>query len=455
MPDQKIIPRHWNYPLLFVIISLLALAVIPLWGERYVASVEDELEQVVEPARTLVTQVHLALAKEGRAIRDLLHTDDSRFLARYQQSMIHEQSAYEQLGAFVPELGGTVQSRFSALRRAESAWHSRLQQLLASRPMNADSIELILSDENFYEETLLAAAQLDEALTEAARGMRKQIDRADRLVLYLTLFLVVIAMAAGAVVAKLGSRLRRYAIEAEQGRRKLEAVIESKSRMSRGITHDLKNPLGAILGHAGLLADGIRGPLQKEQQDGVARIQNSAESMLELIEALLELASADSGELQILRVDVDLTNLVRDVAETHRAALEKAGLSLELQLEPGVRVETDAARVKQVLENLLTNARKYTPSGCVTVSLKKDATLRPGAVDGGATIAVIDTGPGIEPSQREHVFAEFTRLDPSVASGAGLGLAISRMIVQLLGGNLTLDSEIGRGSAFTLRLPAS
>ncbi|MGE5523797.1 MAG: ATP-binding protein [Rhodospirillaceae bacterium] len=111
-------------------------------------------------------------------------------------------------------------------------------------------------------------------------------------------------------------------------------------------------------------------------------------------------------------------------------------------------------RARQVLANLLSNALKYTPAGRVTVdaALQRSGALRPGSW---ITVRVIDTGPGIPQNQHEHIFHEFTRLDPEAQHGAGIGLAISRRIARLLGGDLTVESEFGHGSTFTFWLPTA
>lgn len=144
--------------------------------------------------------------------------------------------------------------------------------------------------------------------------------------------------------------------------------------------------------------------------------------------------------------------MAREVAEDFRGQIEAAGLNLEVHASSGVTVESDPSRVRQILSNLVSNAAKYTRQGQITIdaSTRADDAKRPGEW---ATLCVIDTGPGIPPGKRETIFQEFTRLDPSAPHGAGVGLAISRRIACLLGGDVTVESEVGRGSTFTLWLP--
>jgi signal transduction histidine kinase len=225
-------------------------------------------------------------------------------------------------------------------------------------------------------------------------------------------------------------------------------VTESKTRLMRGFSHDVKNPIGAADGYMQLLEDKLMGPLTPQQVASIARARRSLSQALRLIEDLLELARAERAQLDVKRESVNLSELARDATEEFRAQAEQKGLALELDpAEDGVVVQSDPARVRQVLSNLVSNAVKYTDRGRVTVRVLADGTR--GAIE------VADTGAGIPADQQQQVFQEFVRLDPHAAPGAGVGLAISQKIVQALGGELTLTSEAGQGSRFVLWLPAA
>ncbi len=241
--------------------------------------------------------------------------------------------------------------------------------------------------------------------------------------------------------------------EAERRREELEQVTESRTRLMRGFTHDVKNPLGAADGYAQLLEDGILGGLSKQQCDSIGRIRRSIRTSLHLIHDLLELAKAEQGKLELHPASLDVAELAREVAEDFRAQATAAGLSLEVDLPNAIPASTDPKRVRQVLENMLSNAVKYTPAGGVRVfdcrEKNADHAAQPVA------IAVADSGPGIPDDKRESIFQEFTRLDSTARQGAGVGLAISRRIARLMGGDITVYSSPGRGSTFVLWLPAT
>jgi signal transduction histidine kinase len=251
---------------------------------------------------------------------------------------------------------------------------------------------------------------------------------------------------------QLHAREREARAEAERRREELERVSQSRTRLMRGFSHDLKNPLGAADGYAALLEEGIGGELSEQQRGSVQRIRRSIKTSLRLIGDLLELARAEAGQLQIHRVATDVGAAVCEVAEDFRAQATAAEIRFDCRARTGLMADTDPTRVRQILANVLSNAVKYAPNSTVTV----DAARRP---EGGphpgpwVTATVADSGPGIPPEKQESIFREFTRLDPTAQPGAGVGLAISRRIARLLGGDLTVESEVGRGSTFTLWMP--
>lgn len=254
---------------------------------------------------------------------------------------------------------------------------------------------------------------------------------------------------------RLLERERDARAEADRRREELERVTESRARLMRGFGHDVKNPLGAADGFAELLEEGVLGDLSPQQEDSVRRMRGAIRASLHLIDELLELARAEAGQLEIEKMRTDVAQLARDVAEDFRAQATAAGLTLQVSASEALVTETDPARVRQVLGNLLSNAVKYTPAGRITVDADRVAGGR--APGGGrwTHVRVADTGPGVPPEKQDLIFQEFTRLDPEGKHGAGVGLAISRRIARLLGGEITVESEVGRGSTFSLWLPAA
>lgn len=240
--------------------------------------------------------------------------------------------------------------------------------------------------------------------------------------------------------------------ESERRREELERITQSRARLMRGFSHDVKNPLGAADGYAHLLEDGVLGDLTARQTESVGRIRRSIRAALNLIEDLLELARAEAGQIALRRGPTDVREAVREMAEEYRAQANAKGLDMEVRLPADFPViDSDADRVRQVLGNLISNAVKYTREGQVTVQV--DSRTAPGSDAPCIAVDVEDTGPGIASEKQHLLFQEFVRLDPEADGGAGIGLAISRGIALALGGDITIDSRAGQGSTFTLWLP--
>lgn len=244
-------------------------------------------------------------------------------------------------------------------------------------------------------------------------------------------------------------------LETSQKRREeLELVMQSRARLMRGFTHDVKNPLGAADGFLQLLEEGIVGPLSDQQLDSVHRARGLIRSALGLINDLLHVERTEAGHIDIRPNPVDVRDSVRELAGEYRAQAEAKGLSLESHVPQDFPItRSDPARIRQILGNLLSNAVKYTNMGGVRLALG----LRSGDDAPGPgrwiVVDVSDTGPGIALDVQALLFQEFARLDRGTTGGTGIGLAISQRMARALGGAITLRSEAGKGSTFTLWLP--
>lgn len=242
---------------------------------------------------------------------------------------------------------------------------------------------------------------------------------------------------------------REARAEADRRRAELERVTESRARLMWGFSHDVRNPLSAADGHCWLLESGRIGQLNAKQCESIQGIRRAIRTSVGLIDDLLELARAESGSFKFQCVETDVGRAAHEVAEDFRAQAMAVGVDVQVRVPKGLQAETDPVRLRQILANLLSNAVKYAPQSQVII----DAELRhSGGPQAGTWVAltVTDTGPGIAQDKQEMVFQEYTQLDPDAQSGAGIGLAISRRIAQRLGGDLTVESEVGRGSRFIL-----
>ena len=246
------------------------------------------------------------------------------------------------------------------------------------------------------------------------------------------------------------ARTRELAVQRDRA----EAASRAKTRFLASMSHDLRTPLNAVLGGADLLR---RTPgLDTEAQAHCGLIQRGGRHLLRLIEDLLDIARIEHDRLRPVLTEVALRPLLADLAAVARREADAKGLAFDAQIAADLpeRVRTDGRRVRQVLQNLLENAVKYTDAGRVVFSAALDPTA-PLATDTDTRVllfTVTDTGRGIAPADRERLFAPFEQAHHT-ASGSGLGLAICRELADMLGGALTLESAPGQGSRFGFRLP--
>ena len=447
---------------LLIVLSLATLIVVPLLVQRRVGPLRTQVEHA-EEGRTLVGLVEFDLAIEMSSLRGYLLSGGRSHLAAYDTALAHELTVYPRLEERAGQLTPSVGARVDSLRAAAGRWHDDAgrDEIVRARQRTRAQLNEISTEQAQFERALRAAASLDSALVSEAGLRRQAILAADQLRFAVTVGLVVLALASAAAATWFARRVRLLARESaarrEQAEHALAELRESdaaRERMMRGVTHDLKNPLGAARGFTDLLLDGIGGELKPEQARMAAGIRRNLDATLAIIHDLLDLARAEAGTLEVARERIDCGALLGDAVDDHRAAAAAAGHTLELRASAPLEVVADPLRVRQVLGNLISNAIKYTPPGgrvLVSAAHANGDGPRDGAW---VRVTVEDSGPGIRPEQRESVFQEFQRLDPAAAEGHGLGLAIGRRVARLLGGDLTVgDAELG-GAAFTLWLPA-
>jgi signal transduction histidine kinase/DNA-binding NarL/FixJ family response regulator len=247
--------------------------------------------------------------------------------------------------------------------------------------------------------------------------------------------------------AVLHERTRSQASAMEEQAEKLERAMTERSRFFASMSHELRTPINAVIGYNQLLEMGAYGDMSEEQTVAVDRVGRSAQHLLELINDILDISKIEAGKMEINAEPADLSLLLKETLTTVQIQAEEKGLSLRLSAPPEAPVETDAARVRQILLNLLSNAVKFTDSGgSIDVQLR--------TAGEGYAIDVRDTGVGIREEDFDRVFEEFEQTHRVTSpSGTGLGLPISKRLASLLGGELSLTSEVGVGSTFTLHLP--
>jgi PAS domain S-box-containing protein len=244
---------------------------------------------------------------------------------------------------------------------------------------------------------------------------------------------------------------RRKAFELEEQNRRTQESDRLKSEFLANMSHELRTPLNAVIGFTSLMHSGKVGPLSEVQKEYLGDIINSSRHLLQLINDVLDLAKIESGRVELRLESVDLAKLAQEVKEVVRGLAAEKHLRLVLEVEDAIdRVTVDPRMLKQVLYNYLSNAIKFTPEGgqvSLRIAAEGDHSYR---------VEVEDTGIGIKPEDMNRLFVEFQQLDQGTTkkyAGTGLGLALTRRIVEAQGGRVEVKSTVGKGSTFSAVLP--
>jgi PAS domain S-box-containing protein len=250
---------------------------------------------------------------------------------------------------------------------------------------------------------------------------------------------------------RFNSMLAATNVELERRNREVERADRLKSEFLASMSHELRTPLHTIIGFSELLAEEIQGPLNPKQRRFVEHIHRDSKHLLELINDILDLSKIESGKVELRRELFEGSVELAEVVDSIRPAADNKGIELHTQVEGACYLNGDKVRLREVLFNLLSNAIKFTPSGgSVTVAIGESD--EPGFY----RFSVQDTGIGIAASEKESIFDKFYQVGSTtkgVREGTGLGLTITRHIVELHGGRIWVESEAGKGSCFRFTMP--
>ena len=245
---------------------------------------------------------------------------------------------------------------------------------------------------------------------------------------------------------------RRVAFAVDNARLYQEALLanQAKSDFLAVMSHELRTPLTAIMGYAELIRNGVLGEVNEKQAWHLERLLVSARHLLQLIDEILVFTRAEAGRERVRSERVDLANVVNEVSRRIEPLAREKGLEFTVHVPEGpALVELDRGKVRQVLMSLLSNAVKFTSRGGIELQAELE--------DGQAVFRVSDTGPGIRPEHIEDIFDPFWQAEQATTrtqGGAGLGLSLARRLARLLGGDISVESTLGKGSTFTVRVPA-
>lgn len=251
--------------------------------------------------------------------------------------------------------------------------------------------------------------------------------------------------AQGKVAGLIG--IGRDITELVRAREQAEQADRTKSQFLANMSHEIRTPINGVIGMAALALDT---PLSEEQRDYIGAIQRSADSLLAIINDILDFSKVEAGKLDLELIDFDLNELVNDAVQLVRFSARKKGIHLESELPTASHLflNGDPGRIRQILNNLVSNAIKFTPTGCVTLKVVREEEDQSNIQ---LRFSVEDTGIGIPYAAQERIFDAFSQADATTSrrfGGTGLGLSISKRLVEMMGGVLGVESEEGKGSVF-------
>jgi PAS domain S-box-containing protein len=244
------------------------------------------------------------------------------------------------------------------------------------------------------------------------------------------------------------ARANRGLVEAQM---KAEEASRLKSEFLATMSHELRTPLNSVIGYADFMLTGLPGKLSERQEDYLKRIMSNGERLLALINDILDISKIEAARLELTREPFSPMELLEGIQSRMQSLADQKGLYFATHLDPNLppQLKGDVRRLEQILANLIDNAIRFTEVGRVDVHLEK-------ANDSSWTMSVLDTGMGIPPHALEFIFDEFRQVDGSPQrekGGTGLGLAIVRKLTTLMGGWVRVQSEVGKGSTFTVQVP--
>ena len=445
--------RSMWLPLFGVIVVLALLAIGPIGVGVRVRRLRAVISDIIDPARLRATDLSAALSEEMFAVGTDTAGGGAPRDPMYASAVAGEHGDAMALDSLLRFAGADAVEQFAQYREATSRWHRDVND--ARGHPHTPTERAAMRDDGVA--ALAAVRRLSVVLEQFSALARAEVRTAERVDVLLPLAIVPLALFACLLIIRAGRRTVEIAVRAESDRSALAMAMNQKSAFIRGISHDLQNPLGAAVGHVDLILDGLVKP--DDAHDSLRRVRRLIVTAADTVASLLSLARSESGELQLDPTAIELTALIRAAVDDHSMVAGRKHQSVSFAAMSECRAIGDVGRVRHIVDNVLSNSSKYTPAGgrihVIVGEQHRDDRVW-------ATVVVQDSGPGITEEWRDRVFEEFTRVPGSneLAPGHGIGLAVSRRVARLMGGDLTCEtaSELVQhdpslsGAVFTLWL---
>jgi signal transduction histidine kinase len=425
-----------------VVASLIALVLLPILVSRQAEGYRLENERHAEPARAALNEINYRLSHQIAALTRAAATRDEQHLERFSRLIPPQDAALKSLGRHVGAISPEFDAAFTELQHRLATWHAAIERRVDMQrlPFDAD-----------YPAAIETVRRLDEAITAYQVARRERVRALARLQVWVTVGLVVLASVAASVFVWMLRRLRTFAALLTEEAAARQAALERQQELVRirdeilgVVSHDLRSPLTTIA----LSAQLVPGGSADEQAEHVQTIVAASRRMERLIHDLLDVTKAEQGKISIRRNTIDPVAIARDVVASQQPIAASKEIELETSLAADVpQLCGDADRLAQALTNLIGNALKFTPAGGVVQ-------LSVARRDDKVSFEVSDSGPGIAASDLPHLFEPFWQAKKTAHLGAGLGLKITRAIVEAHDGSIEVTNLARGGACFRIEIPA-
>ncbi len=433
------------WALALVALALVALAVVPIYVGGRVASLQDQITEILQPALESAARLSLYQSRQMARLQSFLLTGDRTIRIRYNAAIAEEDSLYNDLGDLVRVMDLDVRERLARLSSESTRWrfgHLSIFDEVAGPEAGGDALWAEVQGE--YEELQGATRELERVIKGEVDQGRRDTRGWRTMQTWIMLGLSILALGSLLVIARVSWRVRRLVTEAGKREDALHQTVKQRDEVVSIVSHDLRNPLGVVAGAADTL---IELPLDREERERQATIiVRSASRMSRLIEDLLDVSRIEAGAFVVRPSAEEPTSVLEEIREMFEVQAEEAQVVLTVGPVCDVLVRMDHDRVVQALENLVDNALRFTPEGGM-ITLSGEAIGKEMV-----SLSVSDTGVGLTQDALDNLFSRFWQAEGDRKGRAGLGLAIVKGVIEAHGGEVLVESEPGVGSTFRLVL---